>query len=54
MVASLGGSGGYAERAAGADIFDVPEHRTLEEAVALLADGRTATMLADAAALTAR
>ena len=51
VVASLGGSGGYAERAAGADVFDVPTHRTLEEAVALLADGRTATMLADAAAI---
>ena len=51
VVASLGGSGGYAERAAGADVFDVPEHRTLEEAVALLADGRTATLLADAAAI---
>ena len=52
VVASLGGSGGYAERAVGADVFDVPRHRTLEEAVALLADGRTATLLADAAAIT--
>jgi NADPH2:quinone reductase len=52
VVASLGGSGGYAERAAGVDRFDVPQHRTLEEAVALLADGRTATMLAEAAAIT--
>jgi len=52
VVASLGGSGGYAERAAGVDVFDVPEHRTLEEAVALLADGRTATLLAEAATLT--
>jgi NADPH2:quinone reductase len=51
VVASLGGSGGYAERAAGADVFEVPEHRTLAEAVALLADGRTATLLADAAAI---
>ncbi len=51
VVASLGGSGGYAERAAGADVFDVPAHRSLEEAVALLADGRTATLLADAAAI---
>ena len=47
VVASLGGSGGYAERAVGADIFDVPRHRTLEEAVALLADGRTATLLTE-------
>jgi NADPH2:quinone reductase len=53
VVASLGGSGGYAERAAGADIFDVPEHRTLEQAVALLADGRTAMLLSDAAAISA-
>ena len=51
VVASLGGSGGYAERATAADVFDVPSHRTLEDAVALLADGRTATMLADAAAI---
>ena len=51
VVASLGGSGGYAERAVGADVFDVPSHRSLEEAVALLADGRTATLLADAAAI---
>jgi NADPH2:quinone reductase len=51
VVASLSGRGGYAERAEGVDVFDVPEHRTLEEAVALLADGRTATMLAEAAAL---
>jgi NADPH:quinone reductase len=51
VVASLGGSGGYAERAAGAEVFDVPQHRTLADAVALLADGRTATLLADAAAI---
>ncbi|HEX6024361.1 MAG TPA: zinc-binding dehydrogenase, partial [Solirubrobacter sp.] len=51
VVASLGGSGGYAERAVGVEVFDVPKHRSLEDAVALLADGRTATLLADAAAI---
>ena len=51
VVASLGGSGGYADLAVPQVLFDVPAHRTLEEAVALLADGRTATMLAEAAAI---
>ena len=50
VVASLGGSGGYAERAvAGRASFDVPDDLALDDAVALLADGRTATLLADAA-----
>lgn len=51
VVASLGGSGGYAEFAVGAEVFDVPDGLALDDAVALLADGRTATLLADAAAL---
>jgi NADPH2:quinone reductase len=53
VVASLGGSGGYAERAAvpASALIDVPDGLALDDAVALLADGRTATMLAKAAAL---
>src|SRR3954465_8155113 len=50
-VASLGGSGGYAEFAVGTERFDVPDGLALDDAVALLADGRTATLLTDAAAL---
>ena len=52
MIASLGGSGGYAERVAvpAASLIDVPDALALDDAVALLADGRTATMLAEAAA----
>jgi NADPH2:quinone reductase len=51
VVTSTGGSGGYAERAAvdAAGLVDVPENVALDAAVALLADGRTATMLVDAA-----
>jgi NADPH:quinone reductase len=47
VVASTGGSGGYAERAAvdAAGLVEVPEGLELEDAVALLADGRTAIML---------
>ncbi|MBC6458121.1 zinc-binding dehydrogenase [Actinomadura sp. HBU206391] len=55
VVAGLGGSGGYAERAAvdvGA-LIEVPEAVELADAVALLADGRTATLLARAAGLRA-
>jgi len=53
VIASLGGAGGYAERAAvPADaLFDVPDDMELDDAVALLADGRTAVMLTEAAAL---
>jgi NADPH2:quinone reductase len=52
VIASLGGSGGYAERVAvpAASLIDVPDGIALDDAVALLADGRTATMLAEAAA----
>ena len=51
VVTSLNGSGGYAERAAvgAAAPFDVPDGLALDDAVALLADGRTATALIRAA-----
>jgi NADPH:quinone reductase len=47
VVAGTGGSGGYAERAAvnAGAIVEVPEGLELDDAVALLADGRTAMML---------
>jgi NADPH:quinone reductase len=53
VIASLGGSGGYAERVAvpAASLIEVPDGLALDDAVALLADGRTATMLAEAAAV---
>ena len=52
VVASLGGAGGYAERVAvdASALFDVPDAMSLDDATALLADGRTATMLFRAAA----
>ncbi|WP_242901028.1 zinc-binding dehydrogenase [Actinomadura terrae] len=52
VVSSTGGSGGYAERAAvdAAGLFEVPDGLALDEAVALLADGRTATMMLRATA----
>ncbi|HVW44560.1 MAG TPA: zinc-binding dehydrogenase [Amycolatopsis sp.] len=51
VVTGLRGSGGYAERVAvhAAAPFDVPDALGLDEAVALLADGRTATALIRAA-----
>jgi NADPH:quinone reductase len=47
VVASLNGTGGYAERvvAAAARLIDVPGGVALRDAVALLADGRTALSL---------
>ncbi|MCW6008147.1 zinc-binding dehydrogenase [Micromonospora sp. CPCC 205371] len=53
VITSTGGSGGYAERAAvdAAGVLPVPAGHVMDAAVALLADGRTATMLARAAAL---
>ena len=47
VVAGTGGSGGYASRAvvAAADAFAVPDGVELDVATALLADGRTATLL---------
>ena len=47
VVSTTGGTGGYAERAV-ADVgwlYEVPDTLALDTAVALLADGRTATML---------
>ncbi|MEU0536543.1 zinc-binding dehydrogenase [Amycolatopsis tolypomycina] len=51
VVTSTGGSGGYAERVAvdAAAVFEVPPALALDAAVALLADGRTATGLVHAA-----
>ncbi|MGN9913681.1 zinc-binding dehydrogenase [Phytohabitans sp. LJ34] len=52
VVTSLNGTGGYASRVVvdAAAPFEVPPELPLDEAVALLADGRTATMLIGAAA----
>ncbi len=51
VVTSTGGSGGYAEQVAvdATALFRVPAEVTLDVAVALLADGRTATMMTRAA-----
>jgi NADPH2:quinone reductase len=51
VVTTTGGSGGYAERVAvdAAGLIPVPEKVGLDEAVALLADGRTAIALIRAA-----
>lgn len=51
VVASTGGRGGYAQRCAvpAAGLIPVPDLLPTDEAVALLADGRTALALADAA-----
>jgi NADPH:quinone reductase len=53
VITSTGGAGGYAERVAvSADgVFLVPAEVALDTAVALLADGRTATMMTRAAAI---
>jgi len=50
VVTATGGSGGYAERVAvdAASVFEVPPALSLDAAVALLADGRTATGLVHA------
>jgi NADPH2:quinone reductase len=52
VITSTGGSGGYAERVAAdaAGLIAVPDDVALDVAVALLADGRTATLLCRAAA----
>jgi NADPH2:quinone reductase len=52
VVTSTGGAGGYAERVAvdAAGLIAVPDGLALDSAVALLADGRTATLLTRAAA----
>ncbi|MGW5360519.1 zinc-binding dehydrogenase [Actinopolymorpha pittospori] len=51
VISGTGGSGGYAERVAvdAAATYQVPDDVRLDTAVALLADGRTATMLLRAA-----
>ena len=53
VVTTTGGSGGYAELVAvqSADLIDVPEGLAMQTATALLADGRTAQALMDAAAV---
>ena len=53
VVASLNGTGGYAERAVvpAARLIEVPDGVTLRDAVSLLADGRTALALAGRAGL---
>jgi NADPH:quinone reductase len=55
VVASLNGTGGYAERVAvdAGRLIEVPDGMALREAVALLADGRTALALAGRAELRA-
>lgn len=55
VVTSTGGSGAYAERVVvdAESVFVVPAGRPLDAAVALLADGRTATMMLRAAAVQA-
>jgi NADPH2:quinone reductase len=52
VVSSTGGSGAYAERVAvdAGGLFEVPDGLALDSAVAVLADGRTATMLIAAGA----
>jgi NADPH:quinone reductase len=51
VVTSTGGTGAYAEQVAvdAQGLFDVPDGLPLDDAVALLADGRTATMMLRAA-----
>ncbi len=53
VISSTGGTGGYAERVAvrGEDVVAVPDGMALDDAVALLADGRTAMSLMRAAAI---
>ena len=55
VITSTGGSGGYAERVAvdATAVFRVPPEVELDVAVALLADGRTATMMTRAAGIRA-
>ena len=53
VVTSTGGSGGYAEQVAvdAGGVLRVPDDLGMAEAVALLADGRTAALLVEAAAV---
>ncbi|MEU8305696.1 zinc-binding dehydrogenase [Actinomadura sp. NPDC048955] len=51
VVTSTGGTGGYAQKAAvdAKGLFEVPDGLALDDAIALLADGRTAVMMTRAA-----
>jgi len=53
VVTSTGGSGGYAERVAveAAGVIEIPDGLEMADAVALLADGRTAIGLIDLASI---
>ncbi|TME29020.1 MAG: zinc-binding dehydrogenase, partial [Chloroflexi bacterium] len=53
VVTSLRGTGGYAERAVAdsSGLIEIQDQLRMQQAVALLADGRTAMMLARAAAI---
>jgi NADPH2:quinone reductase len=53
VVGSTGGSGGYAETASVSEdvLYPVPDALALDAAVAVLADGRTASLLVEAAAI---
>jgi NADPH2:quinone reductase len=53
IIASLRGTGGYAERVVAelGGLIDIPDTLSTEEAAALLADGRTAMMLLRGAAI---
>ena len=55
VIASLNGTGGYAERALApaANLIEVPDELTIEQAVALLSDGRTALLLVQTAQIRA-
>jgi NADPH2:quinone reductase len=55
VVTTTGGSGGYAEQVVvqAADLIDVPAGLAVRDATAVLADGRTALALTDAAAIQA-
>jgi NADPH:quinone reductase len=55
VVTALTGTGGYAERAVAAAqrLIEVPDAMELRDAVALLADGRTAVAVMDSARITA-
>jgi NADPH:quinone reductase len=55
VITSLRGTGGYAQRAVAdtVGLIDVPDHLSIKEAVAVLADGRTAMLLVRAAVIRA-
>jgi NADPH2:quinone reductase len=53
VITSLSGTGGYAERAVAsvAGLIAIPERLATDQALALLADGRTAVLLVDATSI---